>query len=134
MSSNEAGAQAPAVVTVRFLTATGPYMPRDIAAFPRDIVDVYLKRGAAEIYRPDAPAPAEAAHPEPEATPPPPPAQPNANTSGVVTIPDDWQTSHHLVRLRLAKEIVKSDESLTVERADEIIKTELDRRAVAGEL
>lgn len=45
MSSNEAGAQAPAVVTVRFLTATGPYMPRDIAAFPRDIVDVYLKRG-----------------------------------------------------------------------------------------
>jgi hypothetical protein len=51
-----------------------------------------------------------------------------AASSNEVDIPSDWEGNHHLQRIRLAKEIVGSDEPLSVVAADEIIRTELQRR------
>jgi hypothetical protein len=51
-----------------------------------------------------------------------------AASSNEVDIPSDWEATHHLQRIRLAKEIAGTDEPLTVVAADEIIRAELQRR------
>lgn len=43
-------------------------------------------------------------------------------------IPDDWAEGHHLPRIRLAKAIKGSDETMSDAEARSIIQSELDRR------
>ena len=43
-------------------------------------------------------------------------------------IPEDWESRHHLSRIRLAKDIGGLSEFIPADQADEIIRAELNRR------
>ena len=47
--------------------------------------------------------------------------------SSAVAIPENWESLHHLQRLRIAKELT-GQQPATVEEADSVIRAELQRR------
>src|SRR3954463_3752360 len=54
---------------------------------------------------------------------------PRRETAGLVEIPEDWESSHHLRQMRIAAEIMGQDvKGLKLERAQSEIRNELQRR------
>ncbi|TJW14452.1 MAG: hypothetical protein E5W82_10780 [Mesorhizobium sp.] len=48
-----------------------------------------------------------------------------------VAIPEDWETMHHLQKIKLAKMLTGDDSVKTLEAAKEVIGAEIQRRAAA---
>lgn len=113
---NESG-----LVRMRFVTDSTPYYEGSMAGFPPDVAASYMADGQAfpcdEAGRPiqvaiDAPA-----------------APQLIETRTIVAIPPDWESAHHLARIRLAKAIRGGDQPVvTAQEADDIIRTEVQRR------
>lgn len=102
------------------LTTEGytPYRLGDIAGFPPDrALQMYAAREAVPADENGVPIPFVTAQ-TPIATP--------VEDAGVV-IPEGWETLHHLRRVNLARQIVGGDKPITVEAADSIIRTHLER-------
>jgi hypothetical protein len=119
----EALANEYGLVRMRFLVDHTPYYSGSMAGFPPDRAAEYLVVGIAapcdQNGKPIVIGFAEAAAPSPVVRP-------------SVDIPERWQDLHHLVRVRMAKELLSTERSLTKNEADEIIRTEVERRERTG--
>jgi hypothetical protein len=97
-----------------------PYGVDAIAGFPPEVAARLFGRKAAIPVGADG-QPIYIAADTPEEEP--------APASPVVAIPDDWESLHHLQRIRLAKELTGIEQPFTAAAADEVIRAEIQRRS-----
>src|SRR5215213_10671705 len=111
------------LVRMRFLVDHTPYYAGHIAGFPADRASELLEAGIAAPCDQNG-EPVTMSFAEPIA--------PRQHAAPTVDIPDGWETLHRLNRVRMAKALNPSIGSMTVEQADDIIRTELQRRERSG--
>lgn len=111
------------LVRMRFLIDHTPYYSGAVAGFPADRATELLEAGVAAPCD-ERGSPVTIGFAEPVVQAP--------QVAPTVTIPDGWEDLHHLARLRMAKTILNSDRSMTVDEADQIIRAELQRRERTG--
>lgn len=114
--TNESG-----LVRMRFVADRTPYYEGSMAGFPPDVAANLMSDGDA-FPCDDAGRPIQVAVDAPS-------APQLIETRTIVAIPPDWESSHHLARIRLAKAIRGGDQPVvTAQEADDIIRTEVQRR------
>ena len=110
------------LVRMKITDSFAPYHAGDLAGFPpAEAMRLYTREAA--VPADDKGRPIAIAVPEP-------PAAPVAGPTGP-EIPDGWETSHHLSRMAIAKQLLGRVPK-SVDEADETIRAEVERRKGAN--